>query len=291
MRNYLNLLERVYYDGEELENRTGVSTKSVWGANLSFDLADGFPIVTTRKLSFRIAFEETMFFLRGETNTKKLEDKNIFIWKGNTTRQFLDDRGLTHLPEGNMGAGYGHQWRNFNGFEELDKDGNVLLKADGVDQISELLRGLRNDPNSRRHIVSAWNPSQLNEMALPPCHILNQYRIANGRLNSLFYMRSSDLYHGLPYNIMSYAFLNMVFAQYLGVLPGTLVYTAGDAHIYNSQLSVIKEQIKRKPLPLPALDIKKDLNHLTDILSLEYNDVELLGYRAHKPLAKVPMAT
>lgn len=262
MQNYLNLIKDVLEHGHKKEDRTGIGTITKWADCLKWDLASGFPIITSRKVSLRIAFEETMFFLRGETNTKLLEEKKINIWKGNTSRSFLDNRGLNHLPEGDMGKGYGYQFRNFN----------------GVDQLKELIDGLKRDPNSRRHIISAWNPAQLDEMALPPCHLYQQYQIMDGALNSSFMCRSTDIIYGLPYNIMSYALINMMIAKLLGIKSGHLVFFGNDLHIYNNQIDIANEQITRQPLKLPTLIINKEYNDLSGMLSLEFNDLELIGY-------------
>jgi thymidylate synthase len=304
MQNYLDLLQDILDNGFEKTDRTGVGSVSVFGRTLRWDLSKGFPILTTRKVSLRIAFEETMFFLRGERDTKKLEEKNINIWKGNTTREFLDNRGLTWLEEGDMGYGYSHQWRNFNGtdgywhqspFPLMDgalPKPEYVPATSGVDQIRELVEGLKKDPYSRRHLVTAWNPAQVNQTPLPPCHILHQYQVTTtGKLNSCFIMRSNDVPYGLPYNIMGYAFLNHAFAKLAGLTPGELVYFGGDVHIYNNQIPMVREQLKRKPLPLPTFVITKDLNTLDDLLDLQYNDVQLIGYEAHPDFKdKPPMA-
>lgn len=283
MQNYLDLLQDILDNGFDKTDRTGVGSRSVFGRSLRWDLSKGFPIITTRRVAFRIAFEETMFFLRGERDTKKLEDKKIFIWKGNTSREFLDGRGLDHLDEGDMGYGYSHQWRNFGGI-----DGGWR----GVDQIANLVDGLRNDPYSRRHIVTAWNPQQVDETPLPPCHILHQYQVTpDGKLNSSFIMRSNDIGYGLPYNIMGYAFLNIAFAKLVGLEPGELVYFGGDAHIYHNQFDMVKAQLQRTPYELPTLKINKSLNTLEDLLTLQYNEVELVGYKSHPDFDnKPPMA-
>lgn len=298
MQNYLDLLDDILTNGENKENRTGIGTRMVFGRMLRFNLSDGFPLVTTRKIPFRLVFEETMFFLRGETDTKILEEKNVNIWKGNTTREFLDSRNLDYLPEGDMGKGYGAQWRNFGGtnindvsfgndeYKEIIKD---LKFFGGVDQIYNLIEGLKNDPDSRRHIVTAWNPQQLDETALPPCHILQQYQITNGKLNSMFSMRSNDVYLGLPFNIAMYAFLNMAFAHMLGLEPGELVYSGADVHLYQNQLEASKELIKRKPKKPATLKFKKGFNTLDELLLLEYDDIELLYEYDDTKLPEVKM--
>lgn len=267
---YLDILRQILEKGVDRPDRTGVNSRSIWHASMQVDLAHGFPILTTRKVALRIAFEETWFFLRGETDTKKLEEKKINIWKGNTSREFLDSRGLHHLPEGDYGKAYGFQWRNFGG--------DPISYTVGVDQLSELVKGLQNDPYSRRHIISAWNPSQLYEMALPPCHLYQQYQILDGKLNSAFVMRSNDFLYGNPYNMMSYALLNHVLAKLLKLEPGILGFTGMDVHLYQNQLDIAAQQVNRAYTDLPELRINKDINSLDDILKMEYSDIELIGY-------------
>lgn len=281
MKNYLELLQDILDNGEEKQDRTGIGTKAVFGRSLRWDLSEGFPMLTTRRVPFRIAFEETMMFLRGITDTTVLEEKNIKIWKGNTTREFLDQRGLQHLPVGSLGTGYSHQWRNFGG-----------TVGPGVDQIVELVEGIKRDPFGRRHIITAWNPQELNGTPLPPCHILNQYQVTEGgRLNSSFIMRSNDVPFGLPFNIMGYGFLNVAFAKLLGYEPGVLVYFGNDVHIYLNQIEMVKEQLTRKPRPLPQLYIDREIATLDDLLDLQYSDIRIEGYDPHPDLKnKPPMA-
>lgn len=281
MRNYLSLLTDIMEHGVSKSSRAG-STKSLNGQSLRWDLSEGFPILTTRKVSLRIAFEETMMFLRGEVDTRVLEEKGINIWKGNTSSEFLKSRGLGYLPEGSLGTGYSHQWRNFGG---------ELGMASGVDQITNLLDQLANDPSSRRHVVTAWNPQQLEGTPLPPCHLMHMYSVNMGRLDSCFIMRSTDVPYGLPYNIMGYALLNVIFSKYLGYTPGELVCFSWDAHIYDTQLSMCSEQLTRNPRELPKLKINKELNTFKDIMDLEYSDIELINYDPHPDIKnKPPMA-
>lgn len=290
MKNYLELLQDIMDNGFDKDDRTGVGSRSVWGRQLRWDLSKGFPAITTRRVAFRIAFEEMMFFLRGDRDTTILEDKNINIWTGNTTREFLDARGLEWLDEGDMGYGYGHQWRNFGGYDV--KDSPEDWHYTGVDQLVKLIEDIKISPFSRRHIMTTWNPQQLYGMALPPCHILQHYQVTpNGKLNSAFFMRSNDVPYGLPYNIMGYALLNILFAKLLGYEPGDLVYHGTDVHIYSNQFDMVREQLTREPRPLPTLKIKKDLNTLDDLLSLEFEDVELIDYDPYPDIKdKPPMA-
>lgn len=292
MQNLLDLMSDVMQNGVDKADRTGIGSRAVFGRLLRWDLAQGFPIQTTRKVPLRIAFEETMFFLRGETQTKLLEDKKINIWKGNTTREFLDNRGLTTLAEGDMGKGYGYQWRHW-------ETPNPAYPHDVVetDQIKDLLEGIKKDPLGRRHVITGWNPGQLNEMALPPCHMLQMhsvepptggFSVEEGKLHTCFVMRSNDIPYGLPFNIMSYALINHIFAKHLGLIPGDLVYMGWDAHIYQNQMDMVKEMLGRTPRALPTIVIKKDLPNLSDILDLQWADIELIGYDPYPDVENKP---
>jgi thymidylate synthase len=319
-------MKRILDTGVDRPDRTGIGSRAIWGAMVDIDLAEGFPIVTTRKTAHRIAFEETWFMLRGETDTKKLEEKKINIWKGNTTREFLDKRNLDYLPEGHMGKAYGFQWRNFGGdyarewvdlhperpkatspgvfpspgvsldggpTEEQKRyiEASNYTKNDGfgVDQIWDLLEGIKKDPNGRRHIVSGWNPQQISEMALPPCHLYQQYQVLNGKLNSSFVMRSHDWLYGGPFNFMGYALLNIAFSKYLGLEPGHLVYFGNDVHIYDNQLEMAKQQILREPFELPKLELTKDVKTFDDLLGVDYHDFKYTTeYKAHPDFKDKP---
>lgn len=296
---YLNVMDQILTYGVDKNDRTGVGSRAIWGTQIEIDLAQCFPIVTTRKTAFRIAFEETWFFLRGETDTKKLEAKNVNIWKGNTTREFLDKRGLKYLPEGNLGKGYGFQWRNFGGdylshqFEDTTFPGlwhPDYSKHDGkgFDQVIATLEGLQKEPDGRRHIISSWNPQQLHEMALPPCHLYQQYGVLDGKLNSEFLMRSWDFMYGAPFNIMGYALLNHAFAKFLKLQPGNLIAHGNDVHLYANQLEMAREQIKRRPKSMPQIHITKELNSIQDILDMEVTDFVLEGYEAHPDFKNKP---
>lgn len=283
MQNYLDLLKDVMENGVDKPDRTGIGSRFVNGRILRWDLKQGFPIITTRKVSLRIAFEETMFFLRGQSNTKLLEEKNINIWRGNTSREFLDARGLTNLPEGDMGRGYGVQWRNWRSSNNCE-----------VDQISQLLDNIKTDPHGRRHVVTGWNPGELNQMALPPCHMMHMYSVegeftvTSGRLNSCFVMRSNDVPYGLPYNIMSYALLNHIFAKHMGLEPGDLVYMGWDVHIYNNQFDMVREQLTRTPTALPELYIDREVSTIDDIMALDWVDIRLEGYNPMPDIQNKP---
>jgi thymidylate synthase len=288
MQNFIDLLKDVVDNGVDKPDRTGVGSRAVFGRILRWDLAQGFPIQTTRKVPFRYAFEETMFFLRGQSNTKILEEKNINIWKGNTSREFLDNRGLTYLPIGDMGRGYGVQWRDW---QSINEDGYTIQYTD---QIADLLKGMKKDPYGRRHVVTGWNPGELSQMALPPCHMLHLYSVEGdftineGRLNNCFVMRSNDVPFGLPFNIASYALINHIFAKHLGLTPGELVYFGWDVHIYQNQMDMVSEILEREPRPLPQIVIKKDLPTFNDILELQWEDIELIGYDPYPDVKNKP---
>lgn len=281
MRQYLNLLNSIVVSGTRRENRTGVYTRSLLGQTLRFeDINGNFPLITTKRVPFRMIFEETMFFLRGDTQTKKLEEKGIKIWTGNTTRSFLDSRGLYHLEEGDMGKGYGHQIRNF--------------ASSGYDQLTELIRGLREDPWDRRHIISHWCPSEVKDAALPPCHIMHMYTVEQVDkefyLDSSFVMRSTDTFHGLPFNIASYALINILLANCCGYKPRNLVYFGHDVHVYETHLDVVAKQLEREPYTSPRVLVKNKLYQesvaatVEELSKLTYEDIELIGYQSHKSL-------
>lgn len=283
MENFHTLLKHIMEHGVERPDRTDVGTsRFVPGYSMQWDLQKGFPMLTTRKVPFRIAFEETMFFLRGETDTTKLEEKRIFIWKDNTSREFLDNKNLQHLPVGSLGTGYSHQWRNFGG--------EVGVPDSGVDQIRNMLNEMKTNPTSRRHVVSAWNPTQLDGTPLPPCHLMHMYTVdpVNKLLHSSFVMRSNDVPFGLPFNIMGYAFLNHAFSAILGLKPGILTYFAQDAHIYKNQYAMVQEQLTRTPRDLPTLSFNRELKTFDDLLDLEFKDVTIDGYDPYPDIANKP---
>ena len=291
-QDYLNLLGKILVEGSTRGDRTGVGTKGVFGTQLRFSLENNkVPMLTTKKMFVKGVIEELLFFLRGDTDTKKLEAKGVNIWKGNTTREFLDKVGLKHLPEGHMGKGYGFQWRKFGAHDDvIDYESGVYeATPQGVDQLSKVINTLKTNPNDRRIIISAWNPAQLDKMALPPCHILVQFYVDNGKLSAQFYMRSIDTFLGLPFNILSYAILTRIVAQTVGMEAKELIFVGGDTHLYLNHLPQVAEQISREPYPFPTMTIDKKLETVADIEALELGDFHFEGYQSH-PAIKAEMA-
>lgn len=271
---YLNLLHHIIDFSTEKTDRTGIGTRSMFGARLQFSLKDGkLPLLTTKKMFARGIIEELLFFIRGETDTKKLEQKGVNIWKGNTSREFLDKRGLQHLPEGNMGPMYGFLWRNFN----------------GVDQLKNVLSLIKNDPDNRRIIVTAYDPSLSNQCVLDPCHMFYQFYVNNGELSCQWYQRSVDCFLGLPFNIASYAVLTHCLANAAGLKAGNLIFVGGDTHVYNTHIKQVEEQITRSPFDFPTLQINQKLSSIEDIEKLSFEDFQIINYTSHPPI-KAPMA-
>ena len=286
MKQYLDMCRYILEHGEDRPDRTGTGTRSVFGYQTRYDLREGFPLLTTKKMYLRPIAEELLWFIKGDTNIKYLVDRNVKIWNewpyedfkksedfnGETLEEFVekikndDDFAKKH---GNLGPVYGAQWRNFNN--------------EGTDQLMKLIDSLKNNPFSRRHIISAWNPSQVDEMALPPCHTLMQFYVSSDKkyLSCQLYQRSADTFLGAPFNIASYALLTCMLAQVCGYEPKEFIHTIGDAHIYKNHFDVVKTQIEREPLPLPRLVLNKDIDNLFDF---KIEDIKLEGYQSHGPL-------
>jgi len=252
-RQYLNLLRDILDNGVRRDDRTGTGTLGVFGRQMRFDLSKGFPVLTTKKLHLRSIIVELLWFLRGETNIAYLKDNGVRIWD-----EWAD-------AEGELGPVYGKQWRSWTA-----PDGRV------IDQIEKLVHGLKTNPNSRRHIVTAWNPADVDDMALPPCHCLFQFFVADGKLSCQLYQRSADVFLGVPFNIASYALLTMMLAQVVGLEPGDFVHTFGDAHLYLNHLEQAELQLTREPLPLPVMQIAPK----TDLFAFDLLDFTLDGYEA-----------
>jgi len=263
MEQYLDLMRRVRNHGVRKGDRTGTGTLSVFGHQMRFDLSAGFPVVTTKKLHLRSIIHELLWFLRGDTNIKYLHDHGVSIWD-----EWADENG-------DLGPVYGYQWRSWP-----TPDGG------SIDQIGRLVEQIRRNPDSRRHIVSAWNPAQVDDMALPPCHTLFQFYVAEGRLSCQLYQRSADIFLGVPFNIASYALLTLMMAQVTGLEPGEFVHTFGDAHLYLNHLEQADLQLSRKPYPWPRIQINPEVRSLFDF---RFEDFELLDYRCH-PHIKAPIA-
>lgn len=278
--DYLTLLKDILSNGERRNDRTGVGTSSIFGAQLKFDISNNkIPLMTTKRMFSKGIIEELLFFLRGESDTKILEKKGVKIWKGNTTREFLDKRGLSHLPEGNMGKMYGKQWRDWGGTDNKK----------GVDQISETIDLIKNDPYSRRITVSALNVAELPEMCLHPCHPLFQFYVNDDKLSCLFFMRSVDMFLGFPFNVASYGILTHIIAKVTGLKGDKLTFMAGDAHVYNNHKEQVMEQTSRIPYGFPTLLINKNLNSIEDIEKLNFKDFKIEGYKYY-PSIKAEMA-
>ena len=265
MKQYLDALNTILESGEESTDRTGTGTISLFGLQSRYRLADGFPLVTTKKLHLRSIIHELLWFLAGDTNIKYLNDNGVTIW---------DEWAA---EDGDLGPVYGHQWRSFPTLQPTGqmKDGEPLYVGRGVDQIAQLVDAIKSTPDSRRLIVSAWNPGDVPRMALPPCHTMWQVRVLNGRMHLQLYQRSADMFLGVPFNIASYALLLEMLAHVTGYEAGDFVHTVGDAHIYSNHMDQVKLQLTRKPKRLPTLRIKRDVSSIFDF---RYEDFEIVGY-------------
>ncbi len=267
MQQYLDLMRHVLENGAMKEDRTGTGTRSVFGHQMRFDLSKGFPLLTTKKLHFRSIIYELLWFLSGDTNIAYLKENGVSIWD-----EWADE-------DGNLGPVYGYQWRSWPCITVTGSQGHV-------DQIAKLIEQIQKNPDSRRHIVSAWNPAQVDDMALPPCHALFQFYVAEGALSCQLYQRSADIFLGVPFNIASYALLTMMIAQVTGLKLGDFIHTLGDAHLYANHMEHAKEQLNRKPTALPKLTIK---NRGQSIFDFVFDDFELHDYQA-APHIKAPVA-
>ena len=263
MKQYLDLLREIRDNGVTKTDRTGVGTKSIFGHQMRFNLQDGFPLLTTKKVFLKGIIYELMWFLKGDTNIKFLTDNNVHIWD-----EWADENG-------DLGYVYGKQWRSWEA-----TDGRV------IDQISQVVDLIKNHPDSRRILVTAWNPAEIDKMALPPCHCLFQFYVADGKLSCQLYQRSADTFLGVPFNIASYALLTMMLAQVCGLEPGEFIHTTGDTHIYLNHLEQVNEQLSREPRPLPKMIINPDVKSIFDF---KYEDFKLEGYDPY-PAIKAPVA-
>lgn len=252
MKQYLDMLRYVLENGVDKMDRTGVGTRSVFGQQMRFDLSKGFPLMTTKKMHLKSIIHELLWFIKGDTNVKYLQDNGVRIWN-----EWADENG-------DLGPIYGSQWRNWNG--------------EGIDQLAQVVDKLKNNPNDRRMIVSAWNVSKIPEMHLPPCHMMFQFYVANGKLSCMLYQRSCDMFLGVPFNIASYALLTMMLAQVCDLEPGEFVHTLGDTHIYHNHFEQVKEQLRREPLPLPTMKLNPQVKEINDF---KYEDFTLENYECY----------
>lgn len=255
MRQYLDLLNRIMTEGVDRGDRTGTGTRSVFGHQMRFDLSEGFPLLTTKKLHLKSIIYELLWFLKGDTNVKYIQDNGVRIWNE------------WARPDGDLGHIYGYQWRSWPDYN-----------GGHIDQIKEVIETIKNNPESRRIIVSAWNVADIPGMALPPCHILFQFYVADGRLSLMLYQRSADCFLGVPFNIASYALLLMMVAQVTGLKPGEFIHTLGDTHIYHNHFDQVKLQLEREPRPLPVMKINPEVK---DIFDFKYEDFTLEDYNPH----------
>ena len=291
MKQYLDALQYIIVNGEDVSDRTGVGTRSVFGYQMHFNLQDGFPAVTTKKLAWRSIVGELLWFLEGSTDERRLaeltfeKDRTELIDKKTIWTANADSQGValgytnTELIK-QLGPVYGHQWRHFDAYgdDEITK----------VDQITWLINEIKTNPDSRRLVLSAWNPNQINEMALPPCHTLAQFRVMNGKLSCQLYQRSADMFLGLPFNIASYSLLTHMLAQICDLKVGTFVWTGGDCHIYNNHTNQVREQLQRKPHELPDI-LMPVFNNITELLATSTSDYKLTNYDPMDSI-KAPMA-
>jgi len=277
---YLDLIRKIIAEGSTRGDRTGTGTVSIFGAQMRFNLRESFPLLTTKRVFWRGLAEELVWFISGSTNANELSAKKINIWDGNGSKEFLTNMGLGHREAGDLGPVYGFQWRHF-GAEY--KDMHTDYTGQGVDQLAEVINQIKTNPNSRRIIMSAWNPTDLKEMALPPCHAMCQFYVDNGELSCQLYQRSGDMGLGVPFNIASYALLTVMIAHVCDLKPGDFVHSLGDAHVYSNHIEPLKIQIERTPTAFPTLNIKRKITSIDDF---KFEDFELVGY---KPQAKIAM--
>ena len=286
---YLNALKQILEDGEDRPDRTGVGTKSIFGLQMRFDLTQGFPAVTTKKLAWRACVSELLWFIEGSGDENRLKEilhgdrysEKKTIWSDNVKADYWTKKRLQRHA-GDLGRVYGVQWRRWRA--PLVRINKVVLQ--NCDQLLSLIEGIKADPYSRRHIITAWNPGELELMALPPCHMMAQFYVNNGKLSCQMYQRSADMFLGVPFNIASYALFTHMIAQVCNLEVGELIITIGDAHIYSNHIEQVNEQLKRKPLPLPTLKLNPEIEVITNF---DMKDIELVDYQSHDAIA-APMA-
>jgi thymidylate synthase len=272
---YLDLLRTILERGKDRADRTGTGTLGIFGHQMRFDMREGFPLLTTKKLHLKSILHELLWFVRGETHVKSLQDAGVRIWNEWATPEQTARFGR---QEGDLGPVYGHQWRNFGATRKPDG----TYEKDGVDQIMRLLRDIKESPHSRRLLVTGWNPKEADQVALPPCHTLFQFYVQDGELSCQLYQRSADVFLGVPFNIASYALLTMMIAQVSGLRPGDFVHTFGDAHLYKNHLEQARLQLTREPRKLPQMRINPDVK---DLFAFRFEDFQLEGYDPHPHIA------
>jgi thymidylate synthase len=277
---YLNSIRNIIASGDSFDDRTGVGTLATFGHQMRFDLRKSFPLLTTKRVFWRGVVEELLWFVRGDTNANHLTEKGVKIWEGNGSREFLDKRGLPHREIGDLGPVYGFQWRHF-GAKYVDM--HTDYTGAGVDQLAECINLIKTNPADRRMVLSAWNPADLELMALPPCHMFCQFYVSNGELSCLMYQRSCDMGLGVPFNIASYSLLTCMVAKVCGLKPGEFIHTMGNTHVYKNHVEPLQVQLERTPRPFPTLQINRDVTNIDDFRA---EDFELVGYN---PLGKIAM--
>ncbi|KXJ68326.1 hypothetical protein RP20_CCG004180 [Aedes albopictus] len=281
---YLETIRRIIETGDKREDRTGVGTLSIFGTQMRYSLRDNvLPLLTTKRVFFRGVAEELLWFIKGSTNAKDLQAKNIHIWDGNSTREFLDASGFADREEGDLGPVYGFQWRHFGAKYKTCHDDYT---GQGIDQLAEVINRIKTNATDRRIIMSAWNVMDIPQMALPPCHCLAQFFVANGELSCQLYQRSADMGLGVPFNIASYALLTHMIAQVTGLKAGEFIHTTGDTHVYLNHIEPLKEQLQRMPKRFPTLKFKRNVQSIDEF---KFEDFEVCGYDPY-PTIKMQMA-
>lgn len=280
---YINLVRQIIEKGQTKSDRTGVGTMSIFGAQMRFDLRKHFPLLTTKRVFWRAVAEELFWFVNGCTDAKLLQAKRVGIWDGNASREFLDAQGHSARETGDLGPIYGFQWRHFGA---TYVDCHYDYTGNGVDQLKDVIETIKSNPDSRRIIMSAWNPADLSKMALPPCHVMCQFYVHNGELSCQLYQRSCDMGLGVPFNIASYALLTVMIAHVCKLKPGDFIHTLGDSHVYMNHIEPLKEQLQRDPKPFPTVKITREVSDITQFCT---EDFLLEGYEPHGPI-KMQMA-
>lgn len=272
MKQYLELLTHILNTGTKKGDRTGTGTQSIFGHQMRFNLADGFPLLTTKKVHIKSIIYELLWFIKGDTNIKYLQDHGVTIWDEWAT---AEQTARFDRQAGDLGPVYGHQWRNFG----ASKDDDGTYNLDGFDQLKSLINEIKTNPNSRRLIISGWNPIEANQVALPPCHTLFQFFVADGKLSCQLYQRSADVFLGVPFNIASYALLTHLIAQVCDLQVGEFIWTGGDTHLYNNHIEQAKLQLSREPLPLCQLQLNPKIK---DLFAFTFDDIQITNYQSHE---------